>query len=103
MTKPTKWRNYSNARHEYGIVRSPIRRITGMGAKVRLLFPKKIQPCLTRDSNLNPLGCKPSVRATILAGPFPNIKGRPSGRVVSNVDCCAIGPGLESQRRLGCL
>ncbi|GFV53142.1 histonelysine Nmethyltransferase SETMARlike [Trichonephila clavipes] len=31
MTKPTKWRNCSHARHEYGIVRSPIRRITGMG------------------------------------------------------------------------
>ncbi|GFT43697.1 uncharacterized protein TNCV_1554741 [Trichonephila clavipes] len=29
-------------------------------------FPKKIQPCLTRDSN--PLGYKPSVIATLLAG-----------------------------------
>ncbi|GFV35705.1 transposable element Tc1 transposase [Trichonephila clavipes] len=31
-------------------------------------FPKKIQPCLTRDSNPNPLGYKPRVIATILAG-----------------------------------
>ncbi|GFV70786.1 fatty acid synthase [Trichonephila clavipes] len=31
-------------------------------------FPRKIQPCHTRDSNLNPLGYKPKVIATILAG-----------------------------------
>ncbi|GFU13147.1 uncharacterized protein TNCV_1445561 [Trichonephila clavipes] len=31
-------------------------------------FPKKIQPCLTRDSNPNPLGYKRRVIATILAG-----------------------------------
>ncbi|GFX33401.1 hypothetical protein TNCV_4122351 [Trichonephila clavipes] len=31
-------------------------------------FPKKIQPSLTRDSNPNPLGYKPKVIATILAG-----------------------------------
>ncbi|GFV53461.1 uncharacterized protein TNCV_4983271 [Trichonephila clavipes] len=33
MTQPTKRRNCAHARHEYGIVRSPIRRITGMGVK----------------------------------------------------------------------
>ncbi|GFW13749.1 hypothetical protein TNCV_2105731 [Trichonephila clavipes] len=31
MTQPTKQRNCSHARHEYGIVRSPIHRITDMG------------------------------------------------------------------------
>ncbi|GFW65230.1 uncharacterized protein TNCV_394961 [Trichonephila clavipes] len=31
-------------------------------------FPKKIQPCLIRDSNPNPLGYKPKVITTLLAG-----------------------------------
>ncbi|GFV55596.1 hypothetical protein TNCV_1820831 [Trichonephila clavipes] len=34
--------------------------------KVRLLFQKKLHPCLIRDSN--PLGYKPRVISTILAG-----------------------------------
>ncbi|GFX15151.1 hypothetical protein TNCV_2708561 [Trichonephila clavipes] len=34
MTQPTKRRNCSHARHEYGIVRSPIHRNTGRGQKV---------------------------------------------------------------------
>ncbi|GFU03145.1 hypothetical protein TNCV_2720601 [Trichonephila clavipes] len=28
---------------------------------------------------------------------------RPSGIVVSDADCCAVGPGFESRRRHGCL
>ncbi|GFV67506.1 hypothetical protein TNCV_4621861 [Trichonephila clavipes] len=39
-----------------------------ISGKVRLLFPKKIQPCLTRDSNPNPLDYKPSDISTILGG-----------------------------------
>ncbi|GFX79064.1 hypothetical protein TNCV_3913511 [Trichonephila clavipes] len=27
----------------------------------------------------------------------------PSGRVVSDTDCCVVGPGIESRRRHGCL
>ncbi|GFT40236.1 transposable element Tc1 transposase [Trichonephila clavipes] len=34
-------------------------------------FPKKIQPCLTQDSNPNPLGYKRNVISTILAGRYP--------------------------------
>ncbi|GFW66762.1 hypothetical protein TNCV_3783321 [Trichonephila clavipes] len=35
-------------------------------ANVRLLFPKKIQPCLTQDSNPNPLHYNPSDISTIM-------------------------------------
>ncbi|GFV40440.1 uncharacterized protein TNCV_4493971 [Trichonephila clavipes] len=35
-------------------------------------FPKKIQPCLTRDSSPNPLGYKPRVIATTLVGRHGN-------------------------------
>ncbi|GFX76916.1 uncharacterized protein TNCV_2257791 [Trichonephila clavipes] len=34
-------------------------------------FQKKIQPCLTRDSNSNPFGYKPRVIATIVASRPP--------------------------------
>ncbi|GFW60297.1 hypothetical protein TNCV_1843771 [Trichonephila clavipes] len=34
---------------------------------------------------------------------FGYMKGRPSGTVISDTDCCAVGPGFESRRRHGCL
>ncbi|GFX17328.1 hypothetical protein TNCV_3553331 [Trichonephila clavipes] len=54
-------------------------------AKVRPLFPKKVQPCVSRDSNPNPLGC------------------HPSGIVVREADYGAVGFGFESRVKQGCL
>ncbi|GFV18242.1 hypothetical protein TNCV_170451 [Trichonephila clavipes] len=45
-----------------------IRNVNPLQAKIRLLFPKKIEPCLTLDSNPNPPGYKPRVISTVLAG-----------------------------------
>ncbi|GFY06583.1 hypothetical protein TNCV_3524391 [Trichonephila clavipes] len=30
-------------------------------------------------------------------------RGRPSGIIVSDADCCTVGPGFDSRRRHGCL
>ncbi|GFT33710.1 hypothetical protein TNCV_4382361 [Trichonephila clavipes] len=50
-------------------------------------FPKKIQPNLTRDLNPNPLGYKPRVIATILAGrPLDSRTKSPNNIVIKASD-----------------
>ncbi|GFU92861.1 hypothetical protein TNCV_2080071 [Trichonephila clavipes] len=74
MTQPTKGRNCLHVRHEYGIVRSPIRRNTGRGVCGGVIFMRLV-PTSREEDRFGMIG---KVLAFVRNGRYPERTFLPS-------------------------